>query len=119
MENVFVDAIRLGREIVPHETLDRMIVGLDRCILVRLRDEGREDFKSKDVVSLVFRGVAPLDREPQQTFLVGIFGINTERDGIDAAYSEDGVPLNRLRSKPHDRLLPITRCACWVAGPNR
>ena len=89
MEQVLVVAVRLGGEVVPHEALDRVVVGLDRRLLVRLRDDGREHLEADSEEPLVLRRVDALDGEAKQAFGVCVLGVDGERNRVRSGDGED------------------------------
>ncbi len=102
IEEILVSPVRLCREVVPDETLHRVIVGRDDRFFVRLRDDACEDLHAMDEIALAFRGVAALDRETEQAFRIGILVIDGKRDGVDTGDRENAISFNFLGNETHD-----------------
>lgn len=91
MEVVAVGAPRLGREVVPHEALHRVVEGADLGVLVGVGNDLGKDLEPGHEVALVLSGVFALDGESQQAKRVGLRCIDGERDRVDARHGKDLV----------------------------
>src|SRR3954469_10651451 len=123
VEEVLVVAVGLGREVVPHETLHRLIERGRRRQLVRVRNDALEDFHPVDEVALVLRRVVSLDREAEQARRVGVAEVDGEGDGIDTRHGVRAIAPDFPRFEAHGREPPrrvsehyITNCHCVPGG---
>src|SRR6266511_528249 len=101
MKKVFVRAARLGCEVVPHETLDRLVECLHRRVLAGIGDDGRKHLEAKDEVSFVGLGIAAFDREPEHALGVRVLEVDAERDRVRSGDREDLIPIHLRRLEPH------------------
>src|SRR5262249_44180252 len=89
MKEIFVGAIFLGGEVVPDETLYRLIERAHRLFTRRIRHDRTENLEAVHEVALTFLDVAPFDRKPKQAVGIRTPCVDAERHGINAAHSID------------------------------
>jgi hypothetical protein len=102
MKDVFVDAIRLGGEVVPHEALDGMIERLDRRLLVRVSHDRVKHLEPEDEEFLLFGGVAALHGKPEEAARIGAVEVDAERNGVRSTDREHLIAAGLLRLETHD-----------------
>ncbi len=102
MKEIFVRAIFLCGEVVPNETLYRLVESAHRLFTRRIRHNRRETLEAVHEVALTFFDVASFDRKTTQPVGIRILCIDAERHGINTAHSVDLITpdffdLNRIR----------------------
>jgi hypothetical protein len=82
MEDVDVIVGRFGGEVVPDQALNRMGIGGNVRVLIRLREDRWEHLEAGNVVALVVGQIDTLIANSSKPDRAGLVGMNAERDGI-------------------------------------
>jgi len=65
MKDVGVIVARFGGEVVPDRALNRMNIGRDICVLVRLRNDRWEHLEAVNALALILGRADTLNRESE------------------------------------------------------